>query len=103
MEPTFTKKELIRSLADAHDVTITVAQTAVDFVLDSIHSALVAGRRVEFRKFGVLKIITRRARTGRNPRNPAAGSFTIPAKRVVKFCAASKLQEALNSAPTKSA
>ena len=46
-------------------------ETVVKAILDTITAALARGDRVELRDFGVFAVKTRKARTGRNPRNGA--------------------------------
>ncbi len=61
----------------------TVADT-VQRTLDIIMQALAKGRNVELRNVGVFEVQKRKARIGRNPRNPEA-DVRIPARAVVKF------------------
>lgn len=95
-ESALTKNELALKLAEHVDVTQTKAQDAIQFILEAISGALVNGRKVEFRNFGVFSVARRAERCGRNPANLAAGVFTIPARNVVKFRTGVELSKALN-------
>ena len=58
--------------------------SVVQATLDTITSALARGETVELREFGVFKVVTRKARVGRNPKQPAI-DLVIPDRSVVKF------------------
>ncbi|MDD5708846.1 MAG: integration host factor subunit beta [Kiritimatiellae bacterium] len=75
---------------------LEVLQTALGCIAD----ALVSGRHVEFRDFGVLEVVIRKARIGRNPNRPEH-AVTIPARRVVKFKAGKLLKGRLSSEARK--
>lgn len=75
-----------------HDLQVLVHHT-----LDCISDALAEGRKVELRNFGVFDVVTRKARVGRNPKNPTV-TVQIPPKKTVRFrpgkelkCAVSQL------------
>jgi len=69
----------------------TVQQT-----LDIIQAALVAGRNVELRNFGVLEVQVRKQRVGRNPNKPEA-EVIIPQRAVVKFKSGKILKQQLKN------
>lgn len=98
---TFTRNELAAKLADRLKLTTSASKETVDFILESMQEALLSNRRVEFRGFGILEAVTRKARTGRNPKNPDAGSFVIPERRTVKFRPGKELSALLNDALAK--
>lgn len=98
-----TKNDLINKVAERTGLTQTKANEAVQAILDEVQGALVAGQKVEFRNFGVFRVALRAERTGRNPADAAAGTFTIPAKNVVKFRTGAELDKALNSSPAPAA
>ena len=69
------------------------SQTVLDVVqasIDSLHDAIVAGKHIEFRDFGVFETITRKSRFGRNPNKPGT-TVVIPPRRTVKFRPSRKL------------
>ena len=63
----FTKLDLVEHLADKHRLTKTMADLAVQSVINSIVSALKKGHRVEIRDFGVFEVRKYGAYKGRNP------------------------------------
>lgn len=62
--------------------------------IECIHDAIIAGKHIEFRDFGVFEAITRRSRLGRNPNKPGT-TVVIPPRRTVKFRPSRKLLEEL--------
>jgi nucleoid DNA-binding protein len=73
------------------------AQTVFDVVqasIDCLNEAIVAGKHIEFRDFGVFEAVTRRSRLGRNPNKPGV-TVVIPPRRTVKFRPSRKLLESL--------
>ena len=60
-------------------------------------AAMLQGRHLEFRDFGVFEVLTRRSRLGRNPNNPQ-NTVVIPARRMVKFKLSRKMMERLAAA-----
>ena len=66
------KSELIeRIAAENPHLYQRDVEIIVNTILGTITTALPKGDRVELRDFGVFAVKTRRARTGRNPRNGA--------------------------------
>jgi integration host factor subunit beta len=91
-----TRSELIeRILERAPHVPRREAEAIVHAVFDCMAEALVAGKRIELRGFGVFSVRTRRARTGRNPKT--GQSVSIPARRTLSFAAGKELRERLNA------
>jgi len=81
---TLTKRALVVSIASETDLPQLLVFDVVQRALDGITDALLAGKHVEFRDFGVFEIATRRARIGRNPNKPTQ-IVQIPERKVVKF------------------
>ncbi len=79
-----TKRELMVQIAKDLDLPQQLVYDVVQLALDGIVDALLDGKHVEFRDFGVFEIITRKARIGRNPKKPE-DVVTIPKRQVVKF------------------
>ena len=73
------RKKILPRACKQQDITRVVQET-----LDCMAAALATGRRVELRNFGVFDIVTRKARVGRNPKNPGV-DVPIPAQSIVKF------------------
>lgn len=88
------KKELIESIADAADISKAAAEKALNATLTSVADALKKGDKVTLVGFGTFSVAKRGARTGRNPQT--GKSIKIPAKKVAKFKAGSKLSDAIN-------
>lgn len=85
------KSELINVIAAELDVGRADAGKALDAVTSSITTALVVGEDVTISGFGKFSVSERAAREGRNP---ATGEpLQIPASKVPKFAAASRLRE----------
>ena len=69
----------------------TIAEDAINCVLDTIAKALKKGDKVALIGFGTFSVVKRAARTGRNPQTGKA--LTIKAKKVPKFVAGKKLKD----------
>jgi DNA-binding protein HU-beta len=88
------KKELIESIAGAADISKAAAEKALNGTLAAIAESLNKGDKITLVGFGTFSVSKRDARQGRNPQTGKA--IKIPAKKVVKFKAGSKLSEAIN-------
>jgi len=88
------KKELIESIAGAADLSKADAEKALNGTLAAIAECLKKGDKVTLVGFGTFAVSKRDARQGRNPQTGKA--IKIPAKKVVKFKAGSKLSDAIN-------
>ncbi len=88
------KKELVDSIAEAADVSKATAERALNGTLAAIADTLKNGDKVTLVGFGTFSVMKRDARQGRNPQTGA--TIDIPAKKIVKFKAGSKLSEAVN-------
>lgn len=83
---TMTRRDLA-SLIHAKLGRRCTTQTALEVVqtaLDCMGEALIKGRYIEFRDFGVFAVLKRRSRLGRNPNDPTA-TVIIPERRSIKF------------------
>jgi len=88
-----TKQELIDKVA-ATGLTKAQAKAALEAALEGIKGAVVAGDKIQLLGFGTFSVNERPAREGINPRSKE--KIQIAAKKVVKFKAASAVEEALN-------
>lgn len=79
-----TKKDIVQKLSRESHILRKEVCPIVQGVLDTISSALVQGKTVELRNFGVFEVQIRRARVGRNPNRPEK-SIMIPKQAVIKF------------------
>lgn len=79
-----TKRDLVVQIAKKVSLTQQEVAEVVQYTLDGITDALLVGKHVEFRGFGVFEVATRKARVGRNPNKPEH-VVRIPERKVVKF------------------
>ena len=77
------KAELIEQVANQTGLTKRTSGKAVDAAVSAISDCLAKGEKVTLIGFGSLRVIKRKARTGRNPQT--GESINIPAKKVPKF------------------
>lgn len=96
-----TKADLIESLANEHELSKREAGDIIDFVLDSITSALTSGEKVQLIPFGAWDIRERKKREGRNPQT--GEKLIIAARRVPAFTAGKALRDAVAGAKKKRA
>ncbi len=102
-ESTLTRRELAvnihRKLGKRCSASLVL--DIVQLSIDCMAEAMLEGRHIEFRDFGVFEVLTRRSRLGRNPNNPQ-NTVVIPARRTVKFKLSRKMMEKLAaSAPAE--
>ena len=88
------KGELIEKVAKNSGLNKTDAEKALVSILDAIAKAIATGDKVTLIGFGTFSVSERAAREGRNPQT--GETMQIPAKKVVKFKAGSKLIDAAN-------
>ena len=88
------KGELIEKVAKNSGLSKTDADKALSSILDAIAEAVATGDKVTLIGFGTFSVSERAAREGRNPQT--GETMQIPAKKIVKFKAGSKLIEAAN-------
>ena len=86
-----TKKEIAKEVAEALDISQTLAREAVQKTLDAIIDGLVADGRIELRKFGVFEIKDRAAKKIHHPNTGEL--IKMPAKKVVSFKSGTEMEE----------
>ena len=86
------KADLVEKVATKCNLSKATAEEALNSVLGAITDAVAAGDKITLIGFGTFSVSERAAREGRNPQTGKA--IKIPAKKVVKFKAGSKLAEA---------
>lgn len=86
------KGDLVEKVAQDCGLSKAAAEQALNSVLNAISDAVAAGDKVTLIGFGTFSVSERAAREGRNPQTGKA--IKIPAKKVVKFKAGSKLADA---------
>ena len=96
MSNNLTKRQIVQKIYDGKNYKQEDVRKIVQETLDIIRDALVEGRNIELRKFGVFEIQVRKARVGRNPNKPET-DVMIPRRAVVKFKAGKELKEGLES------
>ncbi len=92
----FTRNTVASQLSERSGLSVEQSKGVLDHVLTIMTEALGNGDKVEFRGFGIFDVYTRKPRVGRNPKNPQAGQYQIPAKRVVRFRAGKQITDKLN-------
>lgn len=89
------KAELIASVAEKTGFTKKDAEKALNGFMETIKEELVEGGKVQLVGFGTFEVRDRKARQGRNPRNPSE-TIDIPASKAPVFKAGKSLKEAVN-------
>ena len=89
------KAELVASIAEASELTKKDAETALNAFMSVVQDALAEGDKVQLVGFGTFEVRDRKAREGRNPRNPEE-VIQIPASKAPVFKAGKGLKEAVN-------
>lgn len=95
-----TKRDLVIRISNDTGLIQQDVMAVVQKTLDYITEALIAGKNVELRNFGVFEVKLRKPRVGRNPNDPAK-DVQIPARAVVKFKAGKEMREQVLSLTTK--
>jgi nucleoid DNA-binding protein len=78
MSQSYTRSDLAAELSQKAGCTVDGARTTVEHVLSSVTTALSSGKKVEFRGFGVLEVVKRKEKVGRNPKGSRAGHVSNP-------------------------
>ncbi len=91
-----TKKKLISTISQAQGIHPNHVRNVIQNFLDQMTQCLARGDRLEFRDFGVLQVVKRKPKIGRNPKN-AAVPIHIPARRAVKFTPGKKMKRMIES------
>jgi len=86
------KGDLVEKVAKECDLSKAAAEKALNSILDTISGAMAAGDKVTLIGFGTFSVSNRAAREGRNPQT--GETMKIPARKIVKFKAGSKLADA---------
>ncbi|MBN8628305.1 MAG: integration host factor subunit beta [Planctomycetes bacterium] len=90
-EHVVTKKEIVKTISDACQLTQLQTKEIVQRTFDAIVEALVEEKRIELRNFGVFEVKKRAARKARNPRT--GDKVFVPAKYVVTFKPGKEMEE----------
>ncbi len=96
------KSQLVEKLAKIHQyMHVKDADVIVSIVFDGMNQALMEGKRIELRGFGVFSIRNRDPRIARNPRT--GESVRVGKKKAVAFKAGRQLLEHINNSKSFSA
>lgn len=90
------KSELIASIAEKSELTKKDAEAALNAFMQTIEETLIKEEKVQLVGFGTFEARHRKARDGRNPRNPEE-VIKIPASIAPVFKAGKSLKEAVNN------
>ena len=89
------RSELLQKICNLHPGILRKdIKIIFEIVFTEIVQALSEGKNIEIRGFGTYKVIKRKARVGRNPKN--SKSIQIPEKKVIKWKMAKTLFKRLN-------
>jgi len=88
------KSELVKMLAENHEIPAEESSVIVNLFFDSVRDALLQGDRVEIRGFGSFKVKGYRGYKGRNPKT--GDNVEVPPKRLPVFRAGKELKEIIN-------
>jgi DNA-binding protein HU-beta len=86
-----TKAELATRLAGTTGLSRVQAERAINGFTGVISEAMARGEKITLVGFGTFSVGQRAQREGRNPRT--GDKITIPASKIVKFKAGSKLRD----------
>jgi DNA-binding protein HU-beta len=86
------KAELVSSIAEKSELTKKDAEAALNGFIKSVEESLAEGEKVQLVGFGTFEVRQRKAREGRNPRNPQE-VIKIPASNAPVFKAGKSLKE----------
>lgn len=89
------KAELVSSIAEKSELTKKDAEAALNGFIKSVEESLADGEKVQLVGFGTFEVRQRKAREGRNPRNPQE-VIKIPASNAPVFKAGKSLKEIVN-------
>ena len=95
---TTTKREIAERVAQQTGHPQVAVKQVVQTLFDEIVNELATGNRLEFRDFGVFKVVVRKARAGRNPKTGM--KVAVPAKHVVTFKMGKVMKEKISGIPS---
>lgn len=87
-----TKRDLVIRISNDTGLIQQDVLKVVQKTLDYITDAMINGKTVELRNFGVFEVKLRKPRIGRNPNDPGK-DVAIPARAVVKFKPGKEMRE----------
>ncbi|MFZ5966667.1 MAG: HU family DNA-binding protein [Bacillota bacterium] len=90
------KAELVASMAEKSGLTKKDAEAALNAFMKSVEEALAKDDKVQLVGFGTFDVRERKARQGRNPRDPQK-VIDIPASKAPVFKAGKALKDMVNA------
>ncbi|MBN2542372.1 integration host factor subunit beta [bacterium] len=78
-----TKADLVEKVADATGFTKTETAVICEKLIDTIKESIIAGERIELRRFGTFMLKERKSRMARNPRT--GDPVKIPKRQIPVF------------------
>ena len=94
------KSELVTSMAEKGEMTKKDAEIALNAFIETVQETLATGEKVQLVGFGTFEVRDRKAREGRNPRDPEQ-VIKIPASKAPVFKAGKNLKEIVNKKKKK--
>ncbi|MHB1645517.1 MAG: HU family DNA-binding protein [bacterium] len=94
-----TKKELVDAMAKESKLSKIDSEKALNSFVNAVTGALKKGDEVKMIGFGNFSVMSRAARTGRNPQTGKA--IQIKASKAPKFKAGTALKDAVNTVSAK--
>jgi integration host factor subunit beta len=91
---TTTKRDLVDRIAANSGCSRSEVRAIVQRVFELISEDLAAGKRIEFRQFGVFEVRERRARTAKNPRTNVR--VEVPSRLTIRFKPGQDLKAVVN-------
>ena len=89
------KKDLIKRTQDKVGISNSFLENFIDDVIEIISSGINLSKSLKIKNLGSFKIIRKKARIGRNPKNNK--SHNITERNVITFKASDSLIEKLNN------
>ena len=89
---TIDRKKIIEAISRKNGMRPDEVRAVIEEFLEQITTGLVKGDRFEFRGFGVFEVVERKAKVGRNPKDPGK-AVPIPACNIAKFTPGKKLKK----------
>jgi integration host factor subunit beta len=96
---TTTKRDLIDRVSDNSIYSKAEVRDLIERVFEVIADDLAAGKRIEFRQFGVFEVRERRPRLAKNPKTNQ--KVDVPARMAVRFKPGQELKTKVNAAHAK--
>lgn len=90
------KGELVKSIAEKSGLTIKDSENSLNAFIETVGEVLAKEEKIQLIGFGTFEVRERKAREGRNPRDPEQ-KIQIPASNAAVFKAGKTLKEKVNA------